>query len=109
MSEQNEKIKQAVIDQIKEIYDPEIPINIYELGLIYDVEITDNGECNITMTFTTPSCPTAGSIINEVNYRAGGVEGVKDVFVKLTWDPPWDVSRASERAQLELNEIMGIY
>jgi FeS assembly SUF system protein len=112
MSENNEKmtpeeIQEAVITQLKGIFDPEIPVNIYDLGLIYDVKVDDAGDCQITMTFTSPACPTAGSILNEVNYRAGMIEGVEDVQVTVTWDPPWEKSMASERAKIELSQIFG--
>lgn len=102
-----EEMTEAVVTQMKGIFDPEIPVNIYDLGLIYNVDVNDKGECNITMTFTSPACPTAGSILNEVNYRAGMIEGVEDVQVTVTWDPPWDKTMASERAKIELAQIFG--
>lgn len=102
-----EQIKEEVIKELRQIYDPEIPVNIYDLGLIYSVEVSENGECSVTMTFTSPACPIAGAILNEVNYRVDNVEGVTDVMVKVTWDPPWSKEMASESAQIELSQIFG--
>lgn len=103
----SEKIREEVIGVLSQVYDPEIPVNIYDLGLIYQVEVDDRGEVDILMTFTSPACPTAGSILNEVNYRAGGVEGVEDVRVRVTWDPAWTKEMCSERARIELSQIFG--
>jgi FeS assembly SUF system protein len=92
----------AVIDAIKRCYDPEIPVNIYELGLIYDVHVDDAGRAHIRMTLTSPMCPVAESLPFEVQTRVRAVEGVSEAAVELVWDPPWDPSRMSEAARLEL-------
>ena len=104
---EREELKEAVINILRTVYDPEIPVNIYDLGLIYEVNIVEDDDVEITMTFTSPACPTAGQILNEVNFRAGQVEGVNDVRVKVTWDPPWQKDMASERAKIELSQIFG--
>ena len=95
-------LRDRVIDALCQIYDPEIPVNIYDLGLIYDVEADDNGNVVINMTLTTPNCPVAEIMPGEVETRALHVDGVQDVTVNLVWDPPWDPSKMSEAAQLEL-------
>ena len=94
---------EAVVAALKEIFDPEIPVNIYDLGLIYGVDVSDDGDVAITMTLTTPHCPVAESMPGEVELRASAVAGVRDAEVKLVWDPPWDPSRMSEDARLALN------
>ena len=96
-------LKQKVIDEIKKIYDPEIPVNIYELGLIYKVEIKDKNIVNIDMTLTSPNCPVAESLPKEVKDNILNIEGVSDVNLKLVWEPPLDKSKMSEAAKLELN------
>jgi FeS assembly SUF system protein len=96
---------EGVIDALKEIYDPEIPVNIYELGLIYGVDIDDDGGVAITMTLTTPHCPVAESMPGEVELRVGAVPGVRDVEVNLVWDPPWDMAKMSDEAKLELGML----
>ena len=96
-------LKEKVITEIKKIYDPEIPVNIYELGLIYDININENKEVNIKMTLTTPNCPVAESLPKEVKDSVNGIEGVEKVDLDLVWDPPWDKSMMSEAAKLELN------
>jgi FeS assembly SUF system protein len=96
---------EAIIAALKEIYDPEIPVNIYELGLIYGVEVTDDGHAVVTMTLTTPHCPVAESMPAEVELRVGGVPGVGTVDVNLIWDPPWDPSKMSDEAKLELGML----
>tara|TARA_Y100000590_G_scaffold356641_1_gene410972 strand:- start:221 stop:523 length:303 start_codon:yes stop_codon:yes gene_type:complete len=96
-------LKQKVIDEIKKIYDPEIPVNIYELGLIYKVEIKDKNIVNIDMTLTSPNCPVAESLPKEVKDNILNIVGVSDVNLKLVWEPPWDKSKMSEAAKLELN------
>ena len=93
---------EAVIDALKEIYDPEIPVNIYELGLIYGVEITDEAHAHVTMTLTTPHCPVAESMPAEVELRVGSVPGIAVADVALVWDPPWDPQKMSDEAKLEL-------
>ncbi|HTM90781.1 MAG TPA: SUF system Fe-S cluster assembly protein [Flavisolibacter sp.] len=95
-------LRDKVIGIIKSIYDPEIPVNIYDLGLIYRVDILPINNVQITMTLTAPSCPAAQSLPVEVDQKVRAIEGVNDVHVQVTWDPPWDKSMMSEEAQLEL-------
>lgn len=95
----------AVIDALKEIYDPEIPVNIYDLGLIYGVDVTDDSHVVVTMTLTTPHCPVAESMPGEVEMRVGAVPGVGDAQVNLIWDPPWDPQKMSDEAKLELGML----
>ena len=96
---------ERVIDALKEIYDPEIPVNIYDLGLIYGVDVTDEGDVAITMTLTTPHCPVAESMPGEVELRASAVSGVRDAEVNLVWDPPWGPNLMSDEARLELGML----
>ena len=96
-------IKNKVIEKIKKIYDPEIPVNIYELGLIYDIIVQKDNSVKIKMTLTTPNCPVAESLPKEVKDSIMEIEGVKKVDLDLVWDPPWDKSMMSEAAKLELN------
>jgi FeS assembly SUF system protein len=96
---------EAVVDALKEIYDPEIPVNIYDLGLIYNVEVTDEGHAAVTMTLTTPHCPVAESMPAEVELRVGSVPGVAVADVNLVWDPPWDPQKMSDDAKLELGML----
>ena len=96
-------LKEKVIKEIKKVYDPEIPVNIYELGLIYKLEINDKNVVNVDMTLTTPNCPVADSLPRQVKEYIMKVEGVSDVNLKLVWEPPWDKSKMSEAAKLELN------
>jgi len=96
-------LKERVIKEIQKIYDPEIPVNIYELGLIYDVKINNKNEVSVKMTLTTPNCPVAESLPKEVKDSIIKVEGVKKVDLDLVWDPPWDQTMMSEAAKLELN------
>ena len=95
-------LRDQVIDALRTVYDPEIPVNIYELGLIYDIAIDENGAVAIEMTLTAPGCPVAGSMPGTVQEAVAAVPGVSKVDVELVWDPPWDQSRMSEAAQLEL-------
>ena len=97
------EIKNKVIDAIKGIYDPEIPVNIYELGLIYKIEVDNKNKVNIDMTLTSPNCPVAESLPKEVKDNIMKVEGVSDVKLNLVWEPPWDKDKMSEAAKLELN------
>tara|TARA_Y100000590_G_scaffold48773_1_gene51650 strand:- start:1246 stop:1548 length:303 start_codon:yes stop_codon:yes gene_type:complete len=97
------EIKKQVIDEIKKIYDPEIPVNIYELGLIYKIEVDEKNKVFIDMTLTSPNCPVAESLPNEVKENIMKVEGVSDVNLNLVWEPPWDKDKMSEAAKLELN------
>ena len=96
------KLKEKVIEEIKKIYDPEIPVNIYELGLIYDINV-DGKNISVKMTLTTPNCPVAESLPKEVKEGAMQVEGIEDVDLELVWDPPWNKDMMSEAAKLELN------
>ena len=96
-------LKEKVILEIKKIYDPEIPVNIYELGLIYNIDIDEKKKVNIDMTLTSPNCPVAESLPNSVKDRVLKVDGVSDVDLNLVWDPPWDKDKMSEAAKLELN------
>ncbi len=100
-----EMLKQKVIETLQTIYDPEIPVNIYEMGLIYEVDILPINNVQITMTLTTPSCPSAQSLPIEVDQKVRAIEGVNDVHVAVTWSPPWDKSMMSEAAQLELGML----
>ena len=96
-------LKKKIILEIKKIYDPEIPVNIYELGLIYNIDIDEKNKVNIDMTLTSPNCPVAESLPNSVKDNVLKVDGVSDVDLKLVWDPPWDKDKMSEAAKLELN------
>jgi FeS assembly SUF system protein len=96
---------EAVIEALKDIYDPEIPVNIYDLGLIYDVEITPENHAMVKMTLTTPHCPVAESMPGEVELRIGSVPGIGHAEVELVWDPPWDPQRMSDEAKLELGML----
>ena len=96
---------EAVIAALKEIYDPEIPVNIYDLGLIYGVDIDADGHALVTMTLTTPLCPVAESMPGEVELRVGSVPGVGVAEVNLVWDPPWDPQKMSDEAKLELGML----
>jgi len=97
------ELKEKIIKEIKKIYDPEIPVNVYELGLIYDIKIEKNNNVKIKMTLTTPNCPVAESLPKEVKDSIMDLKEVKDVDLELVWDPPWDKSMMSEAAKLELN------
>ena len=98
-------IEREVVAALRTCYDPEIPVDIYELGLIYDVAISDDGDATITMTLTTPHCPVAESLPNEVELRVLSVPGIRDAVVNLVWDPPWDPSKMSDEARLELGML----
>ena len=98
-------LQEAVVEALKSIYDPEIPVNIYELGLIYDVRVDGDGDAVIDMTLTTPNCPVAESMPAEVEMRVLSVAGIRDAEVKLVWDPPWDPSKMSDEARLELGML----
>ena len=99
------ELQAAIVETLKTIYDPEIPVDIYELGLIYDVSVTDDGDATVLMTLTTPHCPVAESMPGEVELRALAVPGVRDAKVDLVWDPPWDPSKMSDEARLELGML----
>ena len=100
-----EELKNKVIEKLHSIFDPEIPVNIYELGLIYEVEIMPINNVQIVMTLTAPSCPAAQSLPIEVDQKVREIEGVNDVYVTVTWNPPWNKSMMSETAQLELGYL----
>ena len=97
------ELKDKIIAEIKKIYDPEIPVNIYELGLIYDINIDNKNNVKIDMTLTSPNCPVAESLPNEVKNSVKEIKEVKNVDLNLVWDPPWDKSMMTESAKLELN------
>ncbi|QQR89822.1 MAG: DUF59 domain-containing protein [Myxococcales bacterium] len=94
--------EELIVEALKTIYDPEIPLNIYELGLIYGVDIDENRAAFITMTLTAPACPVAGSLVEQVAEKVANVPGVRHAYAKVVWDPPWDKDRMSEAAKLEL-------
>ena len=96
------EIKKKIIEEIRKIYDPELPVNIYELGLIYDIKV-EGRKAEIKMTLTTPNCPVADEMPKKVKEAVDAVPGVKNVAVDLVWDPPWDMSRMSDVARLELD------
>ena len=98
-----EKIKEQIIDQIRTVHDPEIPVNIYELGLIYKVEVRDDGVVYLEMTLTSPACPVAESLPMEVQEKAMSVEGVTDVDLRVVFDPPWSKDLMSEDARFALD------
>ena len=101
--EKMSELKKRIVSEIKKIYDPEIPVNIYELGLIYKIEIKETKKVNIDMTLTSPNCPVAESLPKMVKDNILKLEGVDDVDLNLVWDPPWTKDKMSEAAKLELN------
>jgi FeS assembly SUF system protein len=101
----SDELKERIVEALKSVYDPEIPVDIYELGLIYDIEVSEDGDVVVTMTLTTPHCPVAESMPSEVELRVLSVPGVRDAEVKLVWDPPWDPSKMSDEARLELGML----
>lgn len=98
----SDSLRDRIVLLLHTVYDPEIPVNIYALGLIYNLDITEEGKVTILMTLTAPGCPVAGDIVEEVQIKVGGLEGVTDVHVQLTFDPQWTMEMMSEEAQLEL-------
>jgi len=98
-------IEEKVVDMLRTVYDPEIPVNIYDLGLIYEIDYTPDGVADIRMTLTAPNCPMADMLVEDVNVQVAKVPGVKSVNVVLTFDPVWDRSMMSEEALLELNML----
>ena len=96
---------ERVIEVLRTVYDPEIPVNIFELGLIYKVDIDDGNHVQIDMTLTSPACPVAGTLPGEVESKVDGIEGVSGATVEVVWDPPWNPSMMTEEAQLELGMI----
>lgn len=91
-----------IIDRLKGIYDPEIPVNIYDLGLVYNISVDDNSVAHILMTLTAPNCPVAESLPEEVKEKVAAIEGLKDAEIEITFDPPWDQDMMSESAMLDL-------
>ena len=102
MSKNLQKIGEDVVAVLCEIYDPEIPVNIYELGLIYDVQVSDDYDVRVLMTFTTPNCPVVESLPVEIKEKIEKIKIIKSATIEITWDPPWDKSMMSEEAKLEL-------
>jgi FeS assembly SUF system protein len=96
------EIESRIGGVLKSIYDPEIPVNIYDLGLVYEINVDDDHIAHITMTLTAPNCPMAEELLEEVKYKVGGTRGVKECDLKLTFNPPWDRNMLSEEAKLEL-------
>jgi FeS assembly SUF system protein len=96
------EIETRIGQVLRSIYDPEIPVNIYDLGLIYEIDVDDDHIAHITMTLTAPNCPMAEDLVEEVKYKVGGTRGVQECDLKLTFNPPWDKSMLSEEAKLEL-------
>lgn len=99
---EKEKLEAQIVEMIKTCYDPEIPVNIYELGLIYDISIDDSNQVHIKMTLTSPGCPVAGTLPGEVQEKVKSIPGIKNVIVEVVWDPPWNPNMMSEEAKLEL-------
>ncbi len=95
-------LESKIIETLQMIYDPEIPVNIYDLGLVYDVNVNPDGKVEICMTLTSPACPVAGSLPGEVESKVKQINGVTDVIVDIVWDPPWNPDMMSEAAKLEL-------
>jgi FeS assembly SUF system protein len=102
MNEKKEKLKEQIVSILKTCYDPEIPVNIYELGLIYDVDVDDDNNAYVKMTLTSPACPVAGSLPIEVESKVKSMNELNGVKVDVVWDPPWDQSMMSEVARVEL-------
>ena len=99
------KIEKEIIEKLKTVYDPEIPVNIYEIGLIYEINISETGKVHILMTLTSPNCPVAESLPLEARKKAEEVEGVEQVEIELTFDPPWNMDMLSDEAKLELGML----
>ena len=98
-------LEEKVVEQLRSCYDPEIPVNIYELGLIYDIDVTPQGAVKVVMTLTSPMCPVAGSLPPDVEARLRAIAGVTDAKVEVTWEPPWGPDMMTEAARLQLNMI----
>lgn len=101
-AEEKTKLEERIVDVLKTVYDPEIPVNIYDLGLIYKIDVKDSGEVDIDMTFTAPSCPAADFILEDVRQKVDSLEGVNNATVNLVFEPTWDQSMMSEEARVEL-------
>ena len=99
----DEQLRNDIVRALRTVHDPEIPVNIYDLGLVYNIEFDDAGSVQILMTLTSPACPVAGMLVTQVENKVKTVEAVSDAHVELVWDPPWTVDRMSEAARLELN------
>ncbi|MCH7994856.1 MAG: DUF59 domain-containing protein [Planctomycetes bacterium] len=99
----DEQLRKDIVRALRTVHDPEIPVNIYDLGLVYNIEFDDAGSVQILMTLTSPACPVAGMLVTQVENKVKTVEAVSDAHVELVWDPPWTVDRMSEAARLELN------
>lgn len=102
MPQNKEALKEAIVNTLRNIYDPEIPVNIYDLGLIYRIDISDDGVCSIDMTLTAPSCPASDFLMEDIRQKVGTVEGIKQVNVNLVFEPEWNKDMMSEEAKLEL-------
>lgn len=102
MSLDTEAVRESIIETLKKIYDPEIPVNLYDMGMIYEVRVEENGFAYVKMTLTTPACPVAGTLPAEVEQRVAGTEGVIDAKVELVWEPTWTQEMLSEAARLQL-------
>jgi len=100
-----EFLEKEVIEMLKTVFDPEIPVNIYELGLIYKTEVTESFNAIVQMTLTTPACPVAESLPGEVKQRIKGIDGINEVFVDLVWEPPWNMEMMSDEAKLQLGML----
>jgi FeS assembly SUF system protein len=96
-------LEEKIVEQLRSVYDPEIPVNIYELGLIYDIDIKEGGVVNIAMTLTSPACPVAGTLPPDVEARVKAIPGVTEATVEITCDPPWGTDKMTEAARLQLN------
>jgi FeS assembly SUF system protein len=103
--ERAEDLEKRIIAAIREVYDPEIPVNIYDLGLIYGIDVKSGGQVAITMTLTSPACPVAKTLPPQVGEKVANVEGVEDVNIHVVWDPPWSPDRMSEAARLQLGML----
>ena len=101
-AEEKTKIEERIVDVLKTVYDPEIPVNIYDLGLIYKVDVKDSGDVELDMTFTAPSCPAADFILEDVRQKVDSLEGVKSATVNLVFEPTWNQSMMTEEARVEL-------
>ena len=101
-AEEKTKIEERIVDVLKTVYDPEIPVNIYDLGLIYKIDVKDDYDVDIDMTFTAPSCPAADFILEDVRQKVDSLEGVKNAVVNLVFEPTWDQSMMTEEARVEL-------
>jgi FeS assembly SUF system protein len=99
------ELEEKIVEQLRSVYDPEIPVNIYELGLVYDIKVAPGGVVTIVMTLTSPACPVAGSLPPDVEARIRAIPGVKEARVEVTWEPPWGPDKMTEAAKLQLNML----